>query len=907
MKPDNRSVPQLTRRSSRGTLAAEVEGAPWDKLDPGKATFWGGAMNYIRSHRIYEDLGDLGGKDLLAYVAYPSPTRVKTRPQYAFEGNEIREITADAFPNTGIFPLTVGKGSSDELQQKFGSIVILCINRPDDVRDNNKFPLQERERYNGLTIPPSEQRGLVQTEFKSFAKSPLSTGLTQVVHLVEKGIDFSARLDTTVHLAQYGASPLTHQVMVVQREGGQDYLYGPFEASRIPGEQGGFRLTASADSDRTIIRAAKGRAHLLDVLDNEGAVFASFVDTGEVKDLMADGSTTRFDWVEDDELIEAMGRIARSVVGFSRTDTRELKSALQTVSDAEAKLLVTPERRQRMQEIIDHASSWANLGEDERSQAIATADAGMLADFVLSDEHFSTFFDHVMEDQRIAGRVDEQRANLTSELGELEEKVSAARTELRDLRQDRQRLEDEQRERLERETREATEQVASLTLARDGLSAEVAELSEQYIIVKDKVRQVVRRMSDESTVAENILESSMIQQIVDALGGSAAAEHTRNATTGATGSDAPADSPTAAFGPVPTISAEGMSAQEVNDLICERMSEVSGREYTPNEVANLMVCLTQGYVTTLSGLPGTGKTSTANALAWALGIRGGATERFCQVSVKRGWTSYKDLVGYFNPLSGQMVQSSPELFSLLEAADAEALTANEASAPWLVLLDEANLSSIEHYWSPFLGACDSFKTRPARISLGDGRSLRTSSSLRFLATVNFDHTTEELSPRFLDRSWVITLEPSAMDMDDLGVAPESEEKAPEAISAEALRLAYGPAVGQEVSEAYRAKLRDVTRVFQNHHMPVSPRSYQMMARYVAAADRVMATNTAEASYMPVDLAVLQKVLPQVQGPEDRIAPLVDDLLSIPGLPLTGARLERMREEGERSGFYQFFA
>lgn len=36
-------------------------------------------------------------------------------------------------------------------------------------------------------------------------------------------------------------------------------------------------------------------------------------------------------------------------------------------------------------------------------------------------------------------------------------------------------------------------------------------------------------------------------------------------------------------------------------------------------------------------------------------------------------------------------------------------------------------------------------------------------SFTFLATVNFDHTTEELSPRFLDRSWIITLEPSRID------------------------------------------------------------------------------------------------------------------------------------------------
>lgn len=113
--------------------------------------------------------------------------------------------------------------------------------------------------------------------------------------------------------------------------------------------------------------------------------------------------------------------------------------------------------------------------------------------------------------------------------------------------------------------------------------------------------------------------------------------------------------------------------------------------------------------------------------------------------------------------------------------------------PYLFLLDEANLSSIEHYWSPFLRACDSFRGGSFELSLGGNHSFKVPSYLRFIATVNFDHTTEELSPRFLDRSWVVTLDPQALDLDDLGdpLAPFNYKDA-SVYSYQALQAAFGP-------------------------------------------------------------------------------------------------------------------
>ena len=59
----------------------------------------------------------------------------------------------------------------------------------------------------------------------------------------------------------------------------------------------------------------------------------------------------------------------------------------------------------------------------------------------------------------------------------------------------------------------------------------------------------------------------------------------------------------------------------------------------------------------------------------------------------------------------------------------------------------------------------------------------------FLATVNFDHTTEELSSRFLNRSWVIVLEPGQIDEDSF--ITESVDNAERVISYRDFINAFG--------------------------------------------------------------------------------------------------------------------
>ena len=76
--------------------------------------------------------------------------------------------------------------------------------------------------------------------------------------------------------------------------------------------------------------------------------------------------------------------------------------------------------------------------------------------------------------------------------------------------------------------------------------------------------------------------------------------------------------------------------------------------------------------------------------------------------------------------------------------------------PFIILLDEANLSPMEYYWADFMNICDDLDNNSS-INLGNNNVFHIPETLHFLATINNDHTTETLSPRLIDRAWVITL------------------------------------------------------------------------------------------------------------------------------------------------------
>jgi hypothetical protein len=187
-----------------------------------------------------------------------------------------------------------------------------------------------------------------------------------------------------------------------------------------------------------------------------------------------------------------------------------------------------------------------------------------------------------------------------------------------------------------------------------------------------------------------------------------------------------------------------------------------------------------------------------------------------------------------------------------------------------------------------------------------GRSiLQLPNHLRFMATVNFDHTTEELSPRFIDRSWIITLSPEDINTNPVTVSDSGHAKV---ISFSSLMKAFSPR-DQKMDSTILEEWNAIQTIFMSNKMPIFPRNLKMVRNYIQVAFACMDTSREENRFAPLDYAVAQKILPTLNGTGEKYGSLVDALLTSCSdkLPLCQRHLLRIKEAAENNlGFYQFF-
>lgn len=284
-----------------------------------------------------------------------------------------------------------------------------------------------------------------------------------------------------------------------------------------------------------------------------------------------------------------------------------------------------------------------------------------------------------------------------------------------------------------------------------------------------------------------------------------------------------------------------------------------GRTLNDQEIANLLISTQQSFITFFAGLPGVGKTSLCKLMIQAQGVE----QRLLSISVARGWTSIKDMVGFHNPLNDRFQPASTGMYEFLRAIDAEVKTGDSNPMSY-ILLDEANLSSIEHYWSVFMGMTDA--TTHQYLPVGQD-SLVIPRSLRFLATINYDGTTEPLSPRILDRAGVIVMRPGeiaprqAVDESDLQVLPVSSEKM------NALFGLFHEPPDLEIREkSALEEIREVLRkqsADKGRSIHISQRKITAIHQYCGRARPIMRSDGSEVTAL--DWAIMQHVLPQVTG------------------------------------------
>ncbi len=288
-----------------------------------------------------------------------------------------------------------------------------------------------------------------------------------------------------------------------------------------------------------------------------------------------------------------------------------------------------------------------------------------------------------------------------------------------------------------------------------------------------------------------------------------------------------------------------------------------GRKYPIHFIANILICIYQNMFTIFAGLPGTGKTTLARKITGIIAPKNRAVE----IPVARGWTSQKDIIGFSNPLSKQFHPAATGLYDLLKQLDYEYENKHFLKSPLsFVILDEANLSPLEHYWATFYNLTDTVSTEnnPLSIELGKNERLRFTNNLRFIGTMNYDQTTEDLSPRLIDRVNIIRLEPNTFE----NYNDSFNEVEPVCLNQETVIKMFGLddfanlVINRELTQNLTDKEKEIFDKIEEQLKElgifISPRVKKSIIDYCSIGRQVM-----NEDLKPLDYCIAQRVLTQI--------------------------------------------
>ena len=349
---------------------------------------------------------------------------------------------------------------------------------------------------------------------------------------------------------------------------------------------------------------------------------------------------------------------------------------------------------------------------------------------------------------------------------------------------------------------------------------------------------------------------------------------------------------TYAQGPLPAI-----------ESIIERMRS-RGFALADSLIRAYHVALQTKPLVILPGISGTGKTRLTKLYADAVhaaNVRPGQENPYyLLVAVQPDWHNARDLLGYYNALTGKF-HATPFLRFLVRAAA-------DPAATYFVCLDEMNLARPEYYLAPLLSALE---TEDHLIDLGaPGTTVETVSgetlpnpfrlplNIRLTGTVNVDESTHTLSDKLLDRANVI-------ELTDVDLA--------------AFRASYrGP-----IDDAVWLLITQLQALMTQAGQPFGYRTISEMLRYLEQAVGVLSREAA------LDQQIKQKILPKLRGDDTprlrraltgllelllgrpqqvwgRAATVEPALVAQAPYPEAAEKARRMLERLERDGFTDFY-
>lgn len=227
--------------------------------------------------------------------------------------------------------------------------------------------------------------------------------------------------------------------------------------------------------------------------------------------------------------------------------------------------------------------------------------------------------------------------------------------------------------------------------------------------------------------------------------------------------------------------------------------------YSLRDIRSFLGGLAMSRLHLLQGISGIGKTSLP--LAFAKAIQGGNR----LIEVQAGWRDRQDLIGHFNSFESRFYET--EFLQALYLAGCPAYK----DLPFIIILDEMNLSHPEQYFADFLSALEQPDKRDQKIELMtasvdpspklliDGKTLSLPKNVWFIGTANHDETTKDFADKTYDRSHVMELPRSYKEF------AIQEQKQTHPLSYSALMKSF-----KKAQKQYEAKAQNVYKSLEEN-------------------------------------------------------------------------------------------
>lgn len=581
------------------------------------------------------------------------------------------------------------------------------------------------------------------------------------------------------------------------------------------------------------------------------------------------------DFITDDQILSIYGnKIALNADfrSFTKGTIAQIRKHFSSVTEYRT----FPQRFNRLFQCLEDSLAWDST-KTELIQTFLDTKEGkqILVDYISQnkDDYFKE------EKANFAKKMEEETKKQKNAFDELKEKKEALESEIRKKTRERNDFEVNNAGNLSSLTDERRKiiesQIASERSKLDSLTGEVKALEEKYSKLKeyDKLHKEIQTLEDDRDRARD--KKKQMEEQVDEVRAKLK-ENNETLTSRLVKLKPDVD---ALCGLRPRIAVQQLDynvpirsnynssdtediREDLIDTVLDSLNK-QGRKTDYATAANILTTISQCQFTLFSGLPGTGKTSLAKMLGNCLGLG----NRFLNIPVARGWTSSRDILGFYNALSQSFSPASTGLYELIQHLSSE-IEDNKDPAASIILLDEFNLSQPEHYFSPFLEMADPESKRVLTTGNPDKAYFNIPDYLRFLGTINQDESVQSLTPRLLDRAAIVNFDDFEPNYEVSMIGSEniinstseaiSGKKFIDIFKANTLEL---PADIEKVLQSVVLTLRDDRPEYGNPII-VSYRKIKAIRSYYNVAGPLMSM---ESKYLGLDYAISQHVIPLLNG------------------------------------------